>query len=145
MSIWPRRFLALLGRCGARLGRRGGAAVEMADVLPLLIAKVFGVNEVGRLLWTVAVLQFAVEQAARCAVVDSATCGGSGTKTAQCDAAAWALGLGLACDDFALSRCANGAGEEVSVSYTFQSPVTQILPGGNLFSVNINAGSCYPT
>jgi hypothetical protein len=118
----------------------------MAFVLPFLIAMVFGVIEVGRLLWTVAVLQFAVEQASRCAVVDAAgDCNGNGSNTPQCSAAGWALGLGLACSDFTLSSCANGAGKEVSIRYTFQSLALQILPGGQLFSVDLNAGSCYPT
>jgi Flp pilus assembly protein TadG len=136
-------MLAMLRRW--RLARDGGPAVELGLVLPLLIAMIYGVIEAGRLFWTISVLQFAVEQAARCAVVDSNTCSGSGTNTAQCDAAAWALGLGLACGDFTLASCANGAGKEVSISYTFQSMAMQILPGGSLFTVNINAGSCYPT
>ena len=142
------RLLRMIGRLrrwrGAR-DDRGGPAVEMAFVLPFLIAMVLGVIEVGRLLWTVAVLQFAVEQAARCAAVDSTACGGSGNNTAQCNAAGWALGLGLACSDFTLAACANGAGKEVSISYSFQSVAMQILPHGSLFSLTLNAGSCYPT
>ncbi|HEV2300882.1 MAG TPA: TadE/TadG family type IV pilus assembly protein [Stellaceae bacterium] len=117
----------------------------MAFVLPFLIGMILAVIEVGRLLWTVAVLQFAVEQAARCAVVDSAACGGSGNNTAQCNAAFWALGLGLQCGDFTLGSCANGAGKQVSISYTFQSVALEILPAGKLLTVNLNAGSCYPT
>lgn len=138
-------IIDLLRRCGLLRDHRGGPAVEMAFVLPFLIAMVLAVIEVGRLLWTVAVLQFAVEQAARCAVVDSATCGGTGNKTAQCNAADWALGLGLECSDFTVASCASGAGKQVSISYTFQSVALQVLPGGQFFSVNLNAGSCYPT
>ncbi|HVH75898.1 MAG TPA: TadE/TadG family type IV pilus assembly protein [Stellaceae bacterium] len=137
-------IIYLLRHCGVLRDRRGGPAVEMAFVLPFLIAMVLAVIETGRLLWTVTVLQFAVEQAARCAVVDSAACGGTGTNTAQCNAAGWALGLGLGCGDFTLASCANGAGKEVSISYTFQSVALEILPGGKFFTVNLNAGSCYP-
>lgn len=136
-------MLVMLRRWGS--AKSGGAAVELGLVLPLLIAMVYGVIEAGRLFWTASVLQFAVEQAARCAVVNTTTCSGSGSNTAQCYAAAWALGLGLSCSNFTLASCAGGNGEEVSISYTFQSMAMEILPGGSLFSVNINAGSCYPT
>ena len=137
-------IIVLLRHRGVLRDRRGGAAVEMAVVLAFLIAMVLAVIETGRLLWTVTVLQFAVEQAARCAVVDSAVCDGTGANTAQCNAAGWALGLALGCSDFTLASCANGAGKEVSISYTFQSVALEMLPGGNFFTVNLNAGSCYP-
>lgn len=56
-----------------RLGDcRGGAAVEFALVLPFLLGLIYGTIELGRLFWDLAMLNFAVSDAARCAVIDSA-------------------------------------------------------------------------
>jgi hypothetical protein len=129
--------------------RGGSVAIEMAIVLPFLIAMIYLIIEVGRLLYTVAALHFAVERASRCAVVDAAACGGGAPKTPQCYAAAWALGLGLGCGNVnATGTCAiagspNG-GTEISIDYTFQSPVMQLLPGGNELSLPLHAQSCFP-
>jgi Flp pilus assembly protein TadG len=56
---------------------RGATAVEFALVMPALCTLVFGVMEFGRLAWTQAALNFAVDEAARCASVTPATCGTS--------------------------------------------------------------------
>ncbi len=49
---------------------RGAAAVEMALTLPLFLAAVFGIMEVGRLIYTQAALSYAAEEATRYAVVN---------------------------------------------------------------------------
>lgn len=55
----------------ARLARdrRGIAAVEFALLAPVFLGLLVGAVETGRLLWTRSVLQFAVEEAARYALV----------------------------------------------------------------------------
>ena len=58
---------------GARC-RRGGVALEFAFALPVLLLFIFGVFELGRALWTQTTLEYAVEEAARYAIVrDSVT------------------------------------------------------------------------
>jgi Flp pilus assembly protein TadG len=55
--------------------RRGGVMVEAALVWPMLFAVLFGTIELGRLTWTKLALNFAVQEAARCAVVRPDLCG----------------------------------------------------------------------
>jgi Flp pilus assembly protein TadG len=49
----------------------GSAAVEFAATAPVLILLLFGIVEAGRSLWATNSLQYAVERAARCGVVNS--------------------------------------------------------------------------
>lgn len=51
----------------------GSAAVEFACTAPLLILLLFGIVETGRVLWTKNSLQYAVERATRCGVVNQTT------------------------------------------------------------------------
>ena len=63
MSLHP-RFFPPFSRNIA-----GSAAVEFALSLPLPLLLLFGTIEFGRLLWTQNSIQYAVEQAARCAAM----------------------------------------------------------------------------
>src|SRR5215207_7816668 len=58
-------------RLAARFRRStsGSAAVEFALTVPALLLMLFGAIEFGRLLWTQNTIQYAVEQAARCAAL----------------------------------------------------------------------------
>ena len=132
-----------------RTNRRGSVAIEMAVVLPFLMLTIYGIVEVGRLLYTVAALNYAVERASRCAVIDSADCGGAPPDTAQCYAAAWALGLGLGCGDVHPSTaCAipgsSTGGIQIAIDYAFQSPVLRLLGGGASLTIPLRAQSCFP-
>ncbi len=49
---------------------RGGVALEFAFALPVLIFFIFAVFEIGRALWTQTTLEYAVEEAARFAIVN---------------------------------------------------------------------------
>ena len=51
----------------------GSAAVEFALTAPVLILLLFGIVEAGRALWATNSLQYAVERAARCGVVNHTT------------------------------------------------------------------------
>src|SRR5262245_42490473 len=61
-----------------RANRAGTAAIEFGLVVPVFLASVIGVMEGGRILWTQNTLQRAVESAARCASIDTTTCGSNG-------------------------------------------------------------------
>src|SRR5258708_31453331 len=56
---------------------RGAAATEFALVAPALCLVLYGTMEFGRMAWTQEALNFAVEEAARCASVTPSVCGTS--------------------------------------------------------------------
>ena len=64
------------------LDNRGTTAIEFALIAPTLFLMLFGCMEFGRMIWTVGALNFAVEEAARCASVTPATCGTASQITA---------------------------------------------------------------
>lgn len=53
----------------------GTVAVEAAFILPLLLLALLGTLEIGRLAWTQSALNFAVQEAARCAALQKDICG----------------------------------------------------------------------
>jgi Flp pilus assembly protein TadG len=112
----------------------GMAAVEMAIVLPVLLAFLFGFIEVGQALWTQAALQSAVEAAARCAAIDTGTCG---TPAAvQTYASAHAPGLTVAASSFTVAK--PSCGSQVSIAYRLSSVAWPIA------SITLNARACHP-
>jgi len=54
-----------------RMDRRGATAVEFALLAPVFLLMFFGVFEVGRAMWIKSSMQFAVEEAARYAMVNT--------------------------------------------------------------------------
>jgi Flp pilus assembly protein TadG len=58
--------------------RAGAATVEFAIVGTLFLLLLFGIIEIGRGLWTMNALNYAVQQAARCASLNSTDCGNQG-------------------------------------------------------------------
>jgi Flp pilus assembly protein TadG len=83
----PRQRPAVLSRSD------GTAAVELAILAPLLLVFLLGIVEFGRLMWTQAALQFAVEAAARCYTIDT-TC--TSVSATQAYASQQAFGLTVA-------------------------------------------------
>lgn len=123
-------------RVAALLADRGGAtAVEFALIAPALLLLLFGVAEFGRLLWTQSALHFAVEEAARCAAVDTTNC--ASTAAVQSFAVGRAAGLGLQSSVFSLSTPA--CGTQVSASYPFPFVLSALFP-----SITLTARSCFP-
>ena len=121
-----------------RRDRRGGPAVEMALILPMLVVMLFAIIEIGRLMWTESVLHYAVSVAARCRAVDAVNCGtDAAAKTYALAKAIYVVNL--ATGNFTVSACTNG--EKVSAAYTFTSKLL-LLPSA--FTVNVNPSSCYP-
>ena len=151
MSRAVRHALAWRLQVGARKMAqdcRGATAVETAIALPVLLILIFGVIEVGFMLWTQVSLNFAVEQAARCGALHFGVQNATVCKTAatiQSYAVAQAVGLpNLAAANFTVyssGTAACGSGVQVAASYHFTSMVSTIVP----YSLTIYATSCYPT
>jgi Flp pilus assembly protein TadG len=123
----------------------GSNAVEAAIVLPVLVLAIVGSMMEGWMLYSTNMLVFAVQSAARCAAVNTTTCGGA-TQPTQIAAVktyavsqAWALNLTAA--NFTVTPGA-ACGWQVSGTY----PFTFVLPfaAGNP-TYNITANACFPT
>jgi Flp pilus assembly protein TadG len=120
-----------------RNDRAGSVAVEMAVVLPLVLLVIVGLMEFGRVLWTQATLDYAVEAAARCAVVNSVACG----STAQTQAYAVDRAAGLTLSPSTFSVATTSCGLRVSASL----PVEFIAPGLLPYAITLTATACYPS
>lgn len=135
------RMIRPLARLGA--DERGAYAVEFALVAPLLIGLLFGIFEFGRALWTQGILDYAVEQASRCASINTATCGT--TVQIQNYAASQTAPLNLQPSVF--TPIVAGGCNKVSASYKFSFVGTMPLVNETaLFptSVTLTSSSCYP-
>lgn len=97
--------------------REGSTAVEAAFVLPLLLMLVLGAVEFGRLAWTRAALNFAVQEAARCASVRPGVCGTPAQTAAF--AATKVTVLRIPASAFTVTTAACGAKVRAEVSYRF--------------------------
>jgi Flp pilus assembly protein TadG len=104
---------------GALLRRRdGAAAVEMALVLPVLMLLVLGTMELGAMAWTQAALEFAVQEAARCAIVRPDLCG-SPSQTASW-AAQRVVGQTVPASAFTVTTAACGTQVRAQLAYRFK-------------------------
>jgi Flp pilus assembly protein TadG len=126
-----------------RRAERGSNAVEFALVAPLLIGFLFAIYQVGLAIWTQGILDFAVEQAARCAAVNTTTCG---TDSAiETYAATQTAPLSISSATFTASTVSCGFQVTASYSFvffgTFPYSNKAILPN----SVTLTSSSCYPT
>ncbi|WP_082747693.1 TadE/TadG family type IV pilus assembly protein [Bradyrhizobium macuxiense] len=117
--------------------RRGTSALEFGLIAPLFFAFVFGIIEVGLLLWTQAGLQHGVEIAARCASVNTTLCPTSKPDVITTYASQQAFGLSLPASTFTYASPA--CGNQVSASYQFQFP--QVL---NMAPLTLTAAACFP-
>lgn len=97
--------------------REGAAAVETALLLPVLLLLLLGVIEFGRLAWTRTALNFAVQEAARCAAVRTATCGDA-TATAAF-AAQKVTALGIPASAFTVTTQPCGTQVRAELNYRF--------------------------
>jgi Flp pilus assembly protein TadG len=118
------------------LDSSGSIAVEVAILMPVVLLFVLGLAEFGRAIWTKATLDYAVEAAARCAVVDVNLCG-SASQT-QSYAASRAAGLSIPASSFTVS--AAGCGTRVSVIVPFEFVAQGMLP----YTLSLTASACYP-
>ncbi|MEN3350937.1 MAG: hypothetical protein V7632_4572 [Bradyrhizobium sp.] len=117
--------------------RRGASALEFGLIAPLFFAFVFGIVEIGLLLWTQAGMQHGAALAARCATVNATLCPTGNPSMITAYASQQAFGLNLPASTFAYA--APACGNQVTASYQFQFP--QIL---NLAPLTLTAASCFP-
>jgi Flp pilus assembly protein TadG len=115
---------------------RGAAAVELAIILPILLLCVLGLIEFGRVIWTKATLDYAVQAASRCAAVDQLTCG-TVTETQEY-AATKAPGLSVPASVFTVTT--PSCGVQVAATLTFEFLVPALLP----YSQTLTAAACFP-
>jgi Flp pilus assembly protein TadG len=114
----------------------GATAVELALTMPLFLALLMGVIQIGLALWTQFGIQYGSEAAARCASVDAASCGTSDQIATY--AAGHALGLSLPKSAFSVSI--PSCGNQVSASFVYR--FNTLLLGTP--SVTLSARSCFP-
>ncbi len=123
---------------------RGATAIEFALLAPVFLLLLFGILEVGRLVWVKQVLTETAYSAARCAAL-AAPC--KAASDVQGYAAARALRWGLKVDaglvDYTASTACDGnAGMvQVTVSYSFASPLSGFLPA---LPATVQAHGCFP-
>lgn len=118
--------------------KRGASALEFALTAPVFILFLFGVIELGLVLWTQMGMQHGAQMAARCATVDSTLCPTSNPGAITSYAAQQTFGLTLPSQTFTYSTPA--CGNQVSASYAFQFPA--IL---NLSPLTLTAQACFPS
>lgn len=129
-------------RSVARLSRRltpdarGAALLEFAVLLPLFVLIVVGIMQLGHVLWIRTALQHAVEMAARCASVNTASCGTAAQVEAY--AVTQAYGVIVPVDTFAASAAPCGNLVVATYDFAFQ---TTLFPSP---SISLSARSCYP-
>jgi Flp pilus assembly protein TadG len=126
---------------GLARNREASAAVEFAVVMPLLLAFVFGIIELGHLLWTVGALNMAVQDSARCASVSnvptppSTLCDTQQHLQTYAQARTW--GMTVPANTYSLSTPA--CGYQVNASYVYK-PIVGYIP----LSMTLTASACYP-
>jgi Flp pilus assembly protein TadG len=120
--------LALL-RC-----RSGSVAIEFSFIAPAFFLLVLGTIEFGRAYWTWNALTYSVEEAARCASIDTVTCGSA----AQIQAFA-ANRSGAVFSSSIFKATTPTCGNQVSASY----PMSLSIPFAS-YAITLTAQSCYP-
>ncbi len=122
------------------LRSRGSTAIEYAIILPAVLLFIFGLIDIGRLLWNYSALNRATEAAARCAAINTTTCGT--TAQIQSFAASQAWGLDIAASAFTVATVT--CGKQVSGAYTFVFVIPGVGTALPLGSVALSAVACYP-
>jgi Flp pilus assembly protein TadG len=117
--------------------RSGATAVEFALFAVPILLLLFGIVVFGRVIWAQSTLHVAVEDAARCASVNSNLCGTA--SAVQSYAVAQATGLNLDPSVFTVS--AQPCGNQVSANYPFSFAVNQLFP----YTITLTAQACFPS
>jgi hypothetical protein len=114
----------------------GVSAVEMAIVLAAFLTFIFGIIKFSLVLWTQSGLFYAVEQAARCASLNSTSCTSSNI-TSYALSHYYGQPLG-GTNPFSYSP--TGCGHTVTASYTY----SLTLPFAGSYSIPLTATACFP-
>jgi Flp pilus assembly protein TadG len=114
----------------------GATLVEYALVLPAFLGLVLGLMQLGAMAWTQAALNYAVQDAARCAAVRPDLCGAAAD--VQAYAAARLTGMNVKASAFTVSQLACGQDVRAQVSFDFvNSPFWTARP-------TLTAEACHP-
>jgi Flp pilus assembly protein TadG len=103
--------------------RCGATAVEFAIVAPVFLAMMVGVFELSRAMWIKASMQYAVEEAARYAAVNTS----SSAATLQTYAESKLSDVGVGTTGMTFTITADGTVADIQVSYSFET-LTSLLP-----------------
>jgi Flp pilus assembly protein TadG len=123
---------------------RGGAVIEVALTITVLVIFLFGIIEFGFAMWLQNALDYSVAEAARCATINATVCGNSDQIKSY---AASQSGFGFDPSVFTVTnpatvpsppQCSNG--NQVSARY----PMTITIPTLT-FSITLVAQACYPS
>ena len=114
----------------------GAVGLEFALVSTALFLTLFGAIEFSRMIWTESALNFAVQEAARCASVTPATCGTS----AQITSYASGLITVVAVPSTAFTAATATCGHKVSASYAFTFLATGLFTA----APTLTASACFP-
>ncbi len=112
--------------------QKGASALEFALTAPVFFILIFGVIELGLMLWT----QIGAEMAARCASINSTVCPTSNPSAIANYATQQAYGLPVLAANFSYSTPA--CGNQVNARYLFQFP--EIL---NMGPLTLTAQACF--
>jgi Flp pilus assembly protein TadG len=107
--------------------RQGATAVEFALIAPVLFLILLGIMEVGRAFWIQSALDFAVQEAARCAVVQAANPACSSPSAVQAYAAGRISQLNIPASDFTVATLTCGVDVKAAVPYHFLSIINPTL------------------
>jgi Flp pilus assembly protein TadG len=132
MQTYPK--LMRLARALAK-NRSGNAVVELAFIAPAMLMFIFGIMEVGRVLWLQNALDYSVVETARCISNSPETCGSASLAESF---AASESGAGFASSVFTATSAS--CGNKVTASYA----VTLNIPYVN-WSTTLSSQACYPT
>jgi Flp pilus assembly protein TadG len=114
--------------------QRANAGVEFALIATPLFLLLFGIMEMGRGLWLANALHYSVEEAARCASNNTATCG---TASQIQSFASARSGVGFSNSVFTATTPA--CGNLVTASY----PINLSFPTLGTYSITLQAQSCF--
>jgi Flp pilus assembly protein TadG len=103
--------------------RSGATLVEAALVFPVLFAVLFGAIECGRLMWTQLALDYAVEEAARCAEVTPDVCKDNATTAVYAQTRAEPLQLPARTIAVSSQAC----GTQVTASLAYQPTLGSLV------------------
>ncbi len=117
--------------------RRGASTIELAISLTALIGFLFGIINIGLVLWTFGSLYYAAEAAARCASVDSTSCGNATAIQNYALAQYYGQSLG-GTNPFSYS--ASGCGHTVTARYTYSLSI----PLYGSYTLPLSAAACFP-
>jgi len=116
---------------------QGATVIELAFAATAFLAMIFGVINVARVAWTLGSLHYAVEAAARCASVNSTSCGSA--SAIQTYALNAYYGESLTDNPFTYS--ASGCGHTVKVTaYNY----SLAIPPFGTWTIPLSATACFP-